>query len=151
MTRMTAALAMLPLLATQTTGAAQESLVPYVVEGDAIAAPLTGRPGDPARGRGLIGDRQKSLCALCHAGPFADPHLEGDLAPDLAGVGARLTEGQIRLRVVDMKRLNPATIMPSYYRIDDDDRRVAASWRGRPVLTAGEIEDIVAYLATLKD
>lgn len=120
---------------------------------DAIDAPLTGRPGDPARGERLVADRQKSLCTLCHTGPFPAPHLHGSIAPDLAGVGRRLTEGQIRLRVADMKRLNPASIMPAYGRPADDDpqRRVAAAWRGRPILDDGEIEDLVAYLVTLKE
>lgn len=123
----------------------------YIVTGDVILRPLTGAAGVPARGAALIVDRQRSLCTLCHSGPFPDPHLHGTLAPDLAGIGDRLSEGQIRLRVVDMKQLMPDTMMPSYYRISDEEgRRVAASWRGRPILTGAEIEDIVAFLATLK-
>jgi sulfur-oxidizing protein SoxX len=123
----------------------------YEVVGDAIPLPLIGRAGDAAAGAALMGDRQRSLCVLCHSGPFAEPHLQGTLAPDLAGVGARLSEGQIRLRIVDMKRLSPETIMPAYLRVADDDRRVASAWRGRTVLEPEEIEDLVAYLATLKD
>ena len=145
------ALAIPFVLAAASTSVAHEALRPYLVEGDAIAVSLTGRAGDPARGAALIGDRQRSLCVLCHAGPFPDPHLQGTLAPALSAVGERYSQGQIRLRIVDMKALNPASIMPSYYRIDDADRRVAAAWRGKPVLTADEIEDLVAYLATLKD
>ncbi|WP_292513507.1 sulfur oxidation c-type cytochrome SoxX [Mesorhizobium sp.] len=123
----------------------------YVVTGDAIMAPLVGGKGDPARGAALISDRQRSLCTLCHSGPFPDSHLHGTLAPDLTGVGARLSEGQIRLRVVDMKRLAPNTIMPSYYRVaEEQGRRVATVWRGKPILTGADIEDIVAYLTTLK-
>lgn len=124
----------------------------YIVTGDAIIQPLAGATGDPARGAVLMSDRHRSLCTLCHSGPFPDPHLHGTLAPDLAGVGARLSEGQIRLRVVDMRRLSPNTIMPSYYRILDDEeaRRVAAGWRDKPILTGADIEDIVAYLVTLK-
>lgn len=115
--------------------------------------PLSARPGDPARGAQLVADRQKSLCVLCHAGPFPNPHLQGTIAPDLAGVGSRLTIDQIRLRVVDMKRLNPTSIMPTYGEAlpSDDDRRVAAQWRGKPVLAPADIEDIVVYLATLKE
>jgi L-cysteine S-thiosulfotransferase len=148
--RVIAVLATLPLFAGAAL-AAGEGLRPYTVEGDAIAAPLTGQAGDAGRGAALIGDRQRSLCVLCHTGPFGNPHLQGNLSPDLAGIGSRLTEAQIRLRVVDMKRLNPDSIMPSYYRVDDGDRRVAAAWRGKPVLAADEIEDLVAYLVTLKD
>lgn len=132
-----------------TTGAAQE-LARYAVEGDAISASLTGRTGDALKGAALISERQRSLCTLCHTGPFPDAHLQGSLAPDLSRVGARLSEGQIRLRIVDMKALNPSTIMPSYYKTDPYPR-VAAAWRGKPVLTAQEIEDLVAYLVTLKD
>jgi len=73
----------------------------------------------------------------------------GNLAPPLAGAGARLDEGQLRLRIVDSMRLNPQTIMPSYYRVDGLNR-VAAAWRGKPVLTAQQVEDTVAYLLTLR-
>jgi L-cysteine S-thiosulfotransferase len=120
------------------------------VEGDAIPQSLTGRPGDPARGLALMADRQRSLCSLCHAGPFAPPHQRGTLAPDLRGIGARLNEGQLRLRVVDIKRLVPDSIMPSYARTEGFER-VATAWQGKPVLTAAEIEDVIAYLATLKE
>ena len=120
---------------------------PYVVAGDAIPASLTGAPGDAARGRALAVDRT-STCILCHCGPFPEEKFQGDLAPDLAGSGSRWSEGQLRLRIVDASRLNPATIMPSYYRIDGLTR-VGAAWRGKPILSAEQIEDIVAYLVTL--
>jgi sulfur-oxidizing protein SoxX len=129
---------------------ADDTLRPYIVEGDAVAAPLGGRPGDAARGAVLIADRQRSLCVLCHTGPFGDAHLQGDLGPNLSGIGSRLTEGQIRLRVIGMKALNPDSIMPAYHRPSTAER-VGAAWRGKPVLSAGEVEDLVAYLATLKE
>ena len=125
-------------------------LRPFSVEGDAIPGPLTGGPGDAARGRAVVANRQRGLCLLCHAGPFPDEPFQGTLAPDLAGAGARWSEGQLRLRLVDGRRLNPDTIMPSYYRVDGL-ARVGPAWRGKPVLTAGEIEDVVAFLATLRD
>ncbi|MER9133246.1 sulfur oxidation c-type cytochrome SoxX [Mesorhizobium sp. M0768] len=87
-----------------------EEVGSYLVTGDVIMEPLVDSRGDPARGAALISDRQRSLCTLCHSGPFPDAHLHGTLAPDLTGVGTRLSEGQIRLRVVDMKRLAPDTI-----------------------------------------
>ncbi|WP_340117458.1 sulfur oxidation c-type cytochrome SoxX [Pelagibius sp. 7325] len=130
--------------------AAEGVLRDYRVDGDAIERPLTGRPGDAARGEALVADRRRSLCLLCHTGPFPQPHAQGTLAPDLRGVGARLSEGQLRLRVVDMRRLAPSSIMPSYYRVDGLTR-VGRAWQGRPVLTAEEIEDIVAFLMTLKE
>jgi sulfur-oxidizing protein SoxX len=124
----------------------------YVVEGDAIAASLTGRPGDASKGAQLMQQRQKSLCVLCHAGPFPDPHLQGTIAPDLTDVGVRLSAAQLRLRIVDMKRLNPQSIMPTYYAVPTDsaDARVGAQWRGKSILDAAEIEDLVAYLQTLR-
>jgi sulfur-oxidizing protein SoxX len=130
--------------------AAQAAVAPYAGVGDAIRAPLTGEPGDPARGRALVVDRSRGLCLLCHSGPFPEERLQGNLGPDLGGVGARLSEGQLRLRLVDGRRTHPATIMPSYHRIDHL-ANVGAAWRGRPVLTAREVEDVVAFLRTLRD
>ena len=127
--------------------ASAQELRAYVVTGDVIAQSLTGMPGDAARGRALVLDRT-STCILCHNGPFPEVTFQGDLAPNLAGAGSRWSEGQLRLRLVDASRLNPVTIMPSYYRVDGLDR-VGAAWRGRPILSAEQIEDIVAYLATL--
>jgi sulfur-oxidizing protein SoxX len=126
-----------------------QDLRPYVVSGDAIADSLTGMPGDAARGRALVLDRA-STCILCHSGPFPEAKFQGDLAPSLAGAGSRSTEGQLRLRLVDASRLNPGTIMPSYYRLEGLVR-VGAAWPGKPILAAEQIEDIVAYLASLRD
>ena len=125
---------------------------PYAVTGDAIEKTLTGQAGDATRGAELIQQRHKTLCVLCHSGPFPEPHLQGTLAPDLSGIGERLSAGQLRLRIVDMKRLNPASIMPAYYGVIPSTRetRVAEGWRDKPVLTAEEIEDLVAYLQTLR-
>jgi L-cysteine S-thiosulfotransferase len=123
----------------------------YSIDGDAIAVSLTQQAGNAGRGASLMQQRQKSLCVLCHSGPFPDAHLQGSLAPDLTGVGDRLSAGQLRLRIVDMKRVSPASIMPTYYAIANNaDLRVAAQWRNKPILDAGEIEDLVAYLQTLK-
>ena len=91
-----------------------------------------------------------STCILCHSGPFPEEKFQGDLAPSLAGAGTRWSAGQLRLRIVDGSRLNPATIMPSYYRVDGL-HRVGTSWRGKPILSAEQIEDIVAYLASLRE
>jgi sulfur-oxidizing protein SoxX len=119
------------------------------VTGDAIAESLTGTPGDAARGRALVLERT-STCILCHSGPFPEANFQGDLAPNLAGAGSRWSEGQLRLRLVDASRLNPATIMPSYYRVDGLVR-VGSAWRDKPILSADQIEDVVAYLASLRD
>lgn len=126
------------------------SLVAYQVVGDAIPTSLTGEPGEAARGRAIVANRQLGLCLLCHAGPFAEERFQGTLAPNLGGAGARWSEGQLRLRVIDSSYLNPATLMPSFYRVDGLTRPGAA-WKARPVLTAQEIEDVVALLRTLRD
>jgi L-cysteine S-thiosulfotransferase len=129
--------------------AGAEELKAYNVTGDAILESLTGAPGDATRGRKLIVERT-TTCILCHSGPFPEERFQGDLAPNFSGAGSRWSVGQLRLRLVDASRLNPETIMPSYYRVDGLDR-VAQSWRGKPILSAEQIEDIVAYLATLRD
>lgn len=125
-------------------------VAPYAVEGDAIPWPLTETPGDATRGRAIVADRQRGLCLLCHAGPFPDQPFQGNLAPDLAGAGSRWTPAQLRLRLVDGKRLNPGSIMPSYHRAEGLSR-VAPALRGKPLLGAQEIEDVVAFLATLRE
>ena len=117
--------------------------------GDEIPASLTGAKGDPARGRSIVANRPVGLCLLCHSGPFPEERFQGDLAPDLRGVGARLSEGQIRARIVDPGRVKPDTVMPAYYKTDGLTR-VAPALRGKTILTAEQIEDIVAYLVTLK-
>jgi sulfur-oxidizing protein SoxX len=117
---------------------------------DAIPESLTGAKGDPARGRAIVANRQVGLCLLCHRGPFPDERFQGNLAPDLGGAGQRWSEGQLRLRIVDSGRVNPATIMPAYHRTEGLVR-VAPAWRGRTILSAEQIEDVVAFLMTLKD
>jgi sulfur-oxidizing protein SoxX len=116
---------------------------------DGMPAPLTGAKGDPARGRAIVADRQVGLCLLCHSGPIPEERFQGDLAPSLAGAGARWSEAELRLRIADPARLNPKTIMPSYYR-NQGLERVAPAFRGKTILDAQQIEDVVAYLATLK-
>ncbi len=148
---MSARLALVLLAALPASAAAEDgALRPYTVVGDAIPGSLTGTPGDPARGRVVVADRQRGLCLLCHTGPFPEERFQGTLAPDLAGAGTRHSEGQLRLRIVDSRRVNPDSIMPAYHRIDGLTR-VGAPWRGRPVLTADEVEDVVAFLATLQE
>jgi sulfur-oxidizing protein SoxX len=144
---MRAAVAIVALLAASSAQA--EPLKPYRIVGDAIPDSLTGQAGDPANGRKLVTTRQNT-CLLCHSGPFPEERFQGDLSPDLTGTGSRWNEGELRLRLVDAARLNPATIMPSYYKMEGLTR-VGAAWRGQPILSAQQIEDVVAFLMTLRD
>jgi sulfur-oxidizing protein SoxX len=131
-------------------GSAEVPLLSFSVSGDGIAASLTGKAGDRARGRAIVTNRQVGLCLLCHSGPFPEERLQGNLAPDLTGVAARWSEAQLRLRIVDAAVINPNTIMPPYYRVEEL-QRVAPAFRGKPILTAEQIEDVVAFLMTLKE
>ena len=120
----------------------------YEVKDYAIATPLTSTSGDPARGRAVILERELGNCLACHAIPL-DAEFPGSVGPPLAGVGARLTPAQLRLRVVDSKVLNPASAMPAYFR-SSGLNRVQAEYVGKTILTAQQVEDVVAFLATLK-
>ena len=111
---------------------------------------LTGAKGDPARGRAIVVNRQVGLCLLCHSGPFPEERFQGNLAPDLKGAGARWTEGQLRLRIVDSSRIHPTSIMPAYHRTEGLTR-VAPALRGKPILSPEQIEDVVAFLVTLRE
>lgn len=121
----------------------------YDISGDAIPESLTKAKGDATRGRAIIVNRQVGLCLLCHSGPFPEERFQGTIGPDLNGVASRLSEGQIRLRIVDPARTNPDSVMPAYFRTEGLTR-VTPPLRGKPILTADQIEDVVAFLLTLK-
>jgi L-cysteine S-thiosulfotransferase len=148
--RWSARLALVLLLVSLAPALQADPLVPYQIDGDSVLRPLDGRTGDPAQGERLVRDRERGNCLICHQVPVAAERFQGDLGPPLAGVGSRLTAGQLRLRLIDQTRINPATIMPTYYRIDGLTR-VAARYAGKPALTAAEIEDVIAWLLTLKE
>ena len=126
---------------------APDALVPYRVVADGIPEPLAS--GDAERGKALLAARDPANCVLCHAVPDASIPFAGNVGPPLAGVGARLSTAQLRLRVVDNIRVNSQTIMPSYYKVAGLER-VANPFRGKPILTAPQVEDVVAYLGTLR-
>jgi len=123
-------------------------VVAYRIVGDAIPEPLTAQPGDPARGRAIVAQRQQGLCLLCHSGPFPEERFQGNLAPNLAGAGQRWSAAQLRMRVVDARHLNPDTVMPAYHRTQAMNR-VAPAIAGVPLLGAQQVEDVVAFLGTL--
>lgn len=118
---------------------------------DGIPVPLPGAvAGDPARGRAIVANRQLGLCLLCHSGPITEEAFQGNLAPALQGAGRRWSAAQLRLRIADAARINPDTIMPAYYRTDGLTG-VAAAYRDKTILSAQQIEDVVAWLQTLKE
>jgi sulfur-oxidizing protein SoxX len=116
---------------------------------DAMDTPRTATAGDAARWRQIVANRQLGACLLCHSGPFPEPHSQGTIGPSLDGVGSRLSAGQIRLRLVDARKLNPDTVMPPYHVVDGLNR-TGRAWQGRPALSAQQIEDVVAFLTTLR-
>lgn len=126
------------------------SATPPGVVGDAIPASLTGVAGDAVRGRAIVVDRSRGLCLLCHSGPFPEVRFQGNLSPSLAGTGTRWSTGELRLRLVDSRLIDPDTIMPPFYATDALSQ-VGRSFAGRTILTAEEIEDVVAFLTTLRD
>jgi L-cysteine S-thiosulfotransferase len=128
---------------------ARAELVHYTIAGDAIPDSLTGAKGDATRGRVIVANRNAGLCLLCHSGPFPEDRFQGNIGPDLSGAGSRWSEGQLRLRIVDASKFDANTIMPPFYRVDGLSR-VPAAYHDKPVLTAVEVEDVVAYLMTLK-
>ena len=129
--------------------ATAQDITPYTIVADGIPQPLAGLRGDPRRGRAIVASRQQGLCLLCHTAPIPEERFQGDLAPDLAGVGARYSEAQLRLRIVDPRRVNPASFMPAFH-ADQNAARVGTAWAGKPILGAQQVEDVVAWLALLR-
>jgi L-cysteine S-thiosulfotransferase len=139
-------------LATMLTAALTSTLLTAaLVVGDGIPQPLTSMAGDATRGRAIVVNRQQGLCLLCHSGPtaFAEVREQGNLASNLEGTATRWTAAQLRLRVADARRLDPNGLMPSFYKTEGL-AQVGAAWQGKSVLTAQEVEDVLAFLLTLK-
>lgn len=131
--------------------AAVAETMPVVVD-DGIPAPLSALVGDAARGKAIVASRQQGFCTLCHQIPndvAASAVFQGNLAPSIAGAGSRWSAAQLRLRMVDSRRLNPNSIMPAYHRTEGLTR-VGMAWRTKPILDAQQVEDVVAFLVTLK-
>lgn len=124
-------------------GTAQAQVADYKVVGDGIPQSLTGKPGDVGRGRALLIKRSSANCLTCHSIKDKDMQPGGTKGPALDGVGAVLTPAQLRLSVVDLSRISRGTAMPSFH-------KSGGLKGGGPALTAEEVEDVVAYLQTLK-
>jgi len=116
------------------------------IDGDSIPNALTDTPGDTDRGKIVFLQREQGHCVLCHVVSELDVAFQGNIGPDLSQVGARLSPAQIRLRIVDYQILSPGTLMPSYYRIHDL-YQVQDDYLGETILTAQQVEDLVAYLS----
>jgi L-cysteine S-thiosulfotransferase len=123
--------------------------VDYRIVNGAIAEPLTDQRWDAERGRRIVLDRDGGDCTICHAMPLPQRQFHGTIGPPLDGVGSRYSAGELRLRLVDPKVFNPDTVMPAYYKVERL-YRVQERYRGKPILTAQQVEDVVAYLLTLQ-
>lgn len=130
--------------------AAQPLPAPYRVENAQIRVPLTSEPGDAMRGRAAVLSRDAGNCFLCHSVPNAEETPQGNIGPPLAGVGRHLTAAQMRLRLVDSTLINRASVMPAYYRTTNL-HQVTTAYAGKPLLAAQQVEDVIAYLLTLRD
>jgi sulfur-oxidizing protein SoxX len=131
-------------------GAEPSELVPSEwITDDAINHPLTEEAGLPARGEALFRTREQGHCVLCHRVSGLDAEFQGNIGPDLSHVGDRLSAAQLRLRIVDYQRVRPGALMPSYYR-NHDLYQVDDAYAGKSILSAQDVEDIVAYLGELK-
>lgn len=128
---------------------ANAQTAPYVIDNDGISNALTTQAGDASRGREIASNRQIGMCVLCHHIPDSSDKFQGDIATPLAGAGLRWSVPQLRLRVIDSRRVNVNSIMPAYHKIEGLSR-VGAAWRDKPMLNAQQVEDVVAWLATLK-
>ncbi len=124
-------------------------LAAFEVVNDGIPVALTNAPGDAIRGRMIVGNRQIGMCMLCHQAPIAEDRFQGDISTNFAGVGARWTVPQLRLRIVNSRQINPASVMPAFYRTDGLER-VTATARDKPILDAQQVEDVVSWLVSLK-
>jgi sulfur-oxidizing protein SoxX len=142
------ALAMILIALAAPAGAGE--VVGYKIVDGAIPAPLNGTPGDPARGEAIVRDASIATCMICHHLPIAGEPDMGDIGPDLTGVADRLSPGELRLRLVDARKINPDTVMPPYYSLSDLNR-VGTQWQGKTIYSAQMIEDVLAFLGTLHE
>ena len=129
---------------------AEQTFHPWKIENYAIKTPLGGFTGNAQRGRKIVINKDKGNCLACHNLPIPEESFHGTVGPPLHGIASRLSKGQIRLRVADEQKINPATIMPGFYKDPKENNRVDDNFWGKPVLTAQETEDVIAYLMTLK-
>lgn len=129
---------------------ADQQIAINIVDGTSIPKSLTGKPGDPAKGREVAINRRLGNCLACHTLPVPEQPFHGEIGPDLTAVANRMSEGELRLRVVNPKVVNEDSFMPAFFR-HDGLHRVMKDFEGKTILTAEQVEDVVAYLLTLKE
>lgn len=123
---------------------------PWKMKNYAINKPFGDYKGNAERGRKIVINRNKGNCLACHVLPIKEEKFHGTIGPALTGIASRLKESEIRLRLADEQKINPITIMPGFYKNPKENNRVDDDYWGKPVLTAQETEDVIAYLMTLK-
>ena len=147
-TKLMSAVCGLALAGTVVAGAQAAEMAQYSIVDETIPASLTGKTGDAANGRKIAIHRKKGNCLACHVMPIPEQQFHGNTGPDLAGVADRMDEATLRMRLVDPKVINAGTMMPSFYKTGQ--HRVLKKFQGKTILSAQEVEDVVAYLMTLK-
>lgn len=116
-----------------------------------VDASLTGQAGDPAEGRKVFMNRKQGNCLACHENAdMAEQPFHGEVGPALDGVADRWSAAELRGIVANAKMMFPNTIMPAFY-IDAGYTRASDKFEGKPILTAQQVEDVIAYLQTLKE
>lgn len=129
-------------------GSGEDRLIPpALIKDDGIIAPLGNSPGDPERGAETFVSRNGGHCVLCHVLDSVNAPFQGNVGPALSGIGDRLSPAQLRLRIAQPSVIWPDTLMPSYYSLDGLNQ-VAPAYQGETILSADEVEDLVAFLST---
>lgn len=136
------------------TGAMASEIAPgdvNIVEG-VVEAPLTDKAGDPKAGRAIFANRKQGNCLACHmvTDLLDSEQFHGEVGPPLDGVADVYSAGELRARIVNPKTELPDTIMPSFYRVGGTNR-TGEKFAGKTILTAQQVEDVIAYLQTLKE
>jgi len=122
-----------------------------IVDESEIPQALTDVAGDAVNGRVIAISRKKGNCLACHQMPVEEQLFHGEVGPALWGVGNNYNAAELRLRVVNYKTLNEDVLMPSFYVNSDDMHRVIKKFKGKTILSAQEVEDVIAYLLTLTE
>ena len=123
-----------------------------VIEDDAVLKSLTGVAGDAAAGRMIFADRKLGNCLACHANEdLIEESFHGEVGPPMDGVADRWEPQELRAIVVNSKAvLGEETIMPAFFHVGGRFR-IAEDFEGQTILTAQQVEDVIAYLTTLKE